>query len=145
MLDNLLMTGDLLRIASPLGGAIVPQAAIPIPLVGTSRNVRIRNRPVCIAGNELPPAVRGPLLYTTPSHTIPGTGQLQLVLPPPNRSVRTKNNAKPLLLKGRTFPVMFRVASPAQMPTAAGPVPDLVLVKIGSGQFVSGNFQVKGG
>lgn len=142
MADIVIRTGDMVQITIP-EPAIVPQIEAPVPLTGSSTDVTVVGTPVCLQGDELPPEVRGPLVYTAPPFTIPGTGTLTLTLLPPNLTRQTTNGGKPLLLKGGTFQAMFTVDSPATQPTPGGPVPDPVVEKPGTAQFISTNEIVK--
>ena len=142
MADIVIRTGDMVQITIP-EPAIVPQIEAPVPLTGSSTDVTVVGTPVCLQGDELPPELRGPLVYTAPPFTIPGTGTLTLTLLPPNLTRQTTNSGKPLLLKGGTFQAMFTVDSPATQPTPGGPVPDPVVEKPGTAQFISTNEIVK--
>jgi hypothetical protein len=144
MADIVMRTGDLVQITIP-APAIVPQIEAPVPLTGSSTNVTVVGTPACLQGDELPPELRGPLVYTAPPFTIPGTGTLTLTLMPNNLTLKTKNAGKPLLLKGGTFQAMFSVDSPATQPTPGGPVPDPEVEKPGTARFISTNQIVKAG
>jgi len=121
--------------------AIVPQLVAPVPLLGSSTSVQIDGSFVCLQGDELPAALKGPLMYTAPPFVTPGTGSLQIVLLPTNLSMQTMNGS-PMLLKGQTFQAMFNVQSPAMQPTPAGPVPDPLVVKVCTAQFITTNMKV---
>lgn len=141
MADFVIRTGDLLKVTiSP--PAIVPMLIPPIPLQGSSTTMKVMGTPVCLKGDEVPPAVRGPLPYTAPPFVTPGMGTLKIILLPDNLTIRTSNQAE-VILKGSTFPALFEVSSPAQMPTPAGPVPDPVGVKPGTAQFITTNVRAK--
>jgi len=124
--------------------ALVPQLMAPVPLIGTSADVLISNMAACLKGDELPPSLQAPLMYTAPPYVTPGTGSLKIILLPTNLTMQT-TNGKPLLLKGTTFQAMFQVQSPAMMPTPAGPQPDPLMVKPGTAQFITTNVSVKAG
>ncbi len=141
--DFIIVTGDMIQVTiSP--PAIVPQLMAPVPLVGTSQKVSVGGKPICLEGDELPSALKAPMPYTAPPYVTPGTGTLQLTLLPTNKTIQTENGKK-ILIKGATFTAKFNVQTPAQMPTAAGPVPDPVSVKPGTAQFITTNMQVKAG
>jgi hypothetical protein len=141
--DFVIKTGDMIQVTiSP--PALVPQLQAPIPLIGTSTSLLVNSQPACLQGDELPLAVRGPLVYTAPPFGIPGTGTLTIVLLPTNMTLQTSNQ-KPILLKGATFQAIFTVQVPATMPTPGGPAPDPLLVKPGTAQFITTNVTVKAG
>jgi len=142
-LDFILKSGDMLEVSSPVIDATIPQVAAPVPLVGSSTDVKISEMPACILGDELPEAISGPLAYTTPSFPIPGTGTLQIVLNPNNLTVMTKDQGTPLLLKGNEFEAIFNVEVPAEIETPTGPVPDPVAVKVGAASFITTNETIK--
>lgn len=140
MADFLIKTGDMIQITVP-PPAIVPQLVAPVPLVGSSTNVTISEMAVCLQGDELPQSLQVPLMYTAPPFVTPGTGSLQIVLLPTNLTMQTQNG-KPMLLKGQTFQAMFNVQSPAMQPTPGGPVPDPLVVKVCTAQFITTNISV---
>ena len=122
--------------------AIVPQLVAPVPLNGSSTNVSIAGSAACLQGDELPPSIQGPLMYTSPPYVTPGTGSIKIILAPSNLTATTPNS-KPMLLKGQTFQAIFQVQSPAMMPTPAGPQPDPLMVKMGTAQFITTNTTVQ--
>lgn len=141
--DFIIKTGDMIRITiSP--PAVVPPLAAPIPLVGTSANMKVNNMLVCLEGDELPPTLLAPLPYTAPPFVTPGTGTVSVTLTPMNKTMKTKNQ-KAILIKGTPFTAEFTVMSPAMQPTPAGPVPDPVAKKPGMAEFVTTNMTVKAG
>jgi hypothetical protein len=144
MADFVIRTADLLEVTVP-APAVVPMLEAPVPLTGSSTDVTAVGMPVCLQGDELPMELRGPLPYTAPPFTVPGTGTLTLTLLPENLTQRTTNGGKPLLIRGGTFPALFSVETPATMPTPAGPVPDGELVKPGTARFITANTSVTAG
>lgn len=121
--------------------AVVPQLMAPVPLIGSGTTVLVGGQPACLQGDELPPAIQGPLMYTSPPFVTPGMGTIQIVLAPNNLTATTENG-KPMLLKGATFQAIFNVQSPAMQPTPAGPVPDPLMVKPGTAEFITTNTTV---
>jgi len=142
--DFLIKTGDMIQITVP-PPAVVPQLTAPVPLVGTGTTLLINNQPVCVQGDELPPAIKGPLMYTAPPFVTPGMGSLTIMLMPNNMTMTTTTSHKPALLKGATFQAMFNVSAPAMQPTPAGPVPDPVMVKPCQAQFITTTVNAKAG
>jgi hypothetical protein len=123
--------------------AVVPMLQAPVPLIGTG-TAQVNNKLVCLQGDELPPTLRAPMPYMAPPYVTPGTGTLTIILNPTNLTVQTSNQ-KSLLIKGSTFQAIFNVQAPAMMPTPAGPQPDPLLVKAGTGRFITTNVVVKAG
>jgi len=138
--DFIVKTGDQIQITVP-PPAVVPQLIAPIPLNGSSTDVLIEGVAACLQGDELPPSIQGPLMYTAPPYVTPGTGTIQIILSPSNLTAVTPNG-KPILLKGQTFQAIFNVQSPAMMPTPGGPQPDPLMVKSGTAQFITTNATV---
>ena len=136
MTDFIVKTGDMLQVTVP-PPAIVPQLVAPVPLIGTGMTVTINNQPVCLQGDELPPVLRVPLLYTAPPFVTPGMGTLSVILLPTNLTMRTTAAGKPALLKGGPFQAIFNVTVPAMQPTPLGPIPDPVVVKPCQAQFIT--------
>lgn len=143
MEDFVITTGDMILITIP-PPAVVPQLQAPVPMVGSGTQVLVNEKPVCLLGDELPPAARGPLAYTAPPYVSPGTGTLTIILTQSNFTVQTESG-KAILIKGSPFQVSFNVQAPAMMPTPAGPQPDPLMVKPGTGQFITTNVVVKAG
>ncbi len=140
--DLIIKTGDMIHITIP-PPAVVPQLLAPVPMVGTAATVLVSNMPACVLGDEVPPAVRGPLAYTSPPFVTPGTGTLQIILLPANLTVLTNTGGKPLIIKGATFQAIFTVAAPAVNPVLG--VPDPLVVKVGTAQFITSNVLTKAG
>ncbi len=138
--DFVIKTGDQIQITVP-PPALVPELMVPVPLTGSSTNVLIAGSPACLEGDELPTAIQGSLPYTAPPFVIAGTGTIEIVLSPTNKTARTPNG-KPMLLKGGTFQAIFNVQSPAMMPTPGGPQPDPLMVKNGTAEFITTNTTV---
>jgi hypothetical protein len=136
MSDLVVKTGDMLQVTI-MPPAIVPMLLAPVPLIGTGLQVLINNQPVCLQGDELPPSLLVPLPYTAPPFVTPGMGMLQVTLTPANLTLRSQFAGKSALLKGATFMAQFQVTMPAMQPTPVGPVPDPVVLKPGTAQFIT--------
>jgi len=135
--DFIIKTGDLLKVTIP-PPAIVPMLEAPVPLEGSGETVTVNDTPVCLRGDELPDILMEPLPYTAPPFIVPGTGKLTLTLLPDNMTLQTLNG-RPILIKGGQFPALFTVETPASQPTPAGPVPDPVVAKPGTAEFITTN------
>jgi hypothetical protein len=66
------------------------------------------------------------------------------MLLPANLSKQTQNG-KAIILKGQTFNATFNVSAPAMQPTPTGPVPDPVMSKPLTVQFITTNVNTKAG
>ena len=118
--------------------AIVPALEAPVQLEGTGAPVTAVGLTICLLGDELPEALMEPMEYTAPPFIEPGLGTLRLTLTPSNMTELTRKG-KPLLIKGGPFTALFTVTEPAMQTTPAGPVPDPVLEKPGTAQFITTN------
>ena len=143
MPDFIIRTGDMIKVTIPKP-AVIPLLEAPSPLQGSSTSVTVAGAPACLLGDELPLALREPLPYTAPPFTNPGTGKLTLKLLPGNQTLRAKNG-KAILIKGQKFAAVFTVQTPATQTTPGGPVPDPVLAKPGTAEFITANETVQAG
>jgi hypothetical protein len=83
-------------------------------------------------------------MYMSGPFSIPGVGTLKIAsLAPNQKTMKTKHKGKPIIIKGAMFVAKFEVQSPAQQPTAAGPVPDPMPMYSGQGSFITTNFKSK--
>jgi hypothetical protein len=139
--DFIIKTGDMIQIT--LAPTIVPPLLAPVPMVGTATQVLVSGTVACVLGDQVPPSVRGPLPYTEPPFVLPGTGTLEIDLPPANHTNPTNNGGTLIIIKGGTFPVRFNVQSPASDPSTGAPDP--VPVKVGTAQFITSNALTKAG
>jgi len=141
--DFIIVTGDMIQVTIP-PPAVVPMLMAPVPLIGTSQKVMVGGKLICLEGDELPPSLKAPMPYTAPPFVTPGTGTLELTLMPNNKTLQTEDGKK-ILVKGATFTAKFNVQSPAMQPTPGGPVPDPLMVKVGTAQFITTNMQTMAG
>ena len=141
--DFIIKTGDMIQIKIPQP-TIVPAIQAPVPLKGSSTDVKVNEQFVCLQGDELPQVLRSALPYTSPPFVTPGTGTLTLTLAPANMTMQSSNGQK-ILIKGQMFTATFNVQVPAMQPTPGGPVPDPVMVKPGTAQFITTNATVYAG
>ncbi len=118
--------------------AIVPALEAPVPLEGSGAPVTAVGLTICLFGDELPESLMEPMEYTAPPFIEPGMGTLRLTLTPANLTELTRKG-KQLLIKGGPFTALFTVTEPAMQITPAGPVPDPVLEKPGTAQFITTN------
>ena len=137
--DFILGTGDLLKVVIP-PPVVVPMLEEPMPLLGSGTNVLVQGMAVCLLGDELPDELKEPLPYVEPPFTVPGTGKLTLTLQPANMTARTLRG-KAILIKGQQFPALFTVETTAFTDTPV-PVPDPVLLKPGTAEFITTNRRV---
>jgi hypothetical protein len=141
--DYVIRTGDQLKVtmAAPV---VVAALAEPVPLTGSGDTVLVGGEPACLRGDELPIVLRVPLAYSASPFTNPGTANLTVVLLPANMT-RLTENGKPLLLKGQKFTALLTVTTPATRSTPDGPVPDPLLAKPGTAEFITTNETVRAG
>ncbi len=140
--EQALRTGDMIMITM-MPPTLVPDLAAPIALVASGfRHDNPGGQPLCVLGDELPPQLRGPIAYMEPPFMIPGVGQLQIpVVPPDSATPLHQIDGKPVLIGGGSFQVMFQVMVPATASSENGePIPDPMPVKFGTAQFLVQNY-----
>jgi len=142
--DFVLKTGDMLKV-TVTPPAVVPMLVAPVPLVGTGAPNSVNSMPICVQGDELPSMLRVPMPYISPPFVTPGMGTLTLALTPSNLTIQTTVANKPALIKGAPFTGSFNVTVPAMQPTPAGPVPDPLVSKPVTAQFITTNVTVRAG
>ena len=141
MLDFLLQEGDLAQFMPAFGPALV--VVRPGQMKGSGPST-LNGKKICVAGDEMQLQVPG-CPYTVGSFIIPGAGTLKIAsLAPNQKTMKVKVGGKPALMKGMMFTAKFEVQTPAQQPTAAGPIPDPVPIHMGQGNFITTNVKVKG-
>ncbi len=144
-LDYIIKTGDFLKITmNP--PETYPTLEAPIPLVGSSPDMKVMTMPACLEGDETPLLLLAPQPYISPTYyTTPGMGMATVKIQGANKTTKTKNGGKAILLKGQTFQVDFDVTVPAiYVNEVTGvPVPDSVMKKSGTAQFITTNMTVK--
>jgi hypothetical protein len=104
---------------------------------------KLGQRKLCVAGDEQSVSVPG-CSYTTPTHSIPGSGTLEISgLASDQQAQKANHGRKRLLLVGSQFTARFKVQQPAQQPTASGPVPDATPLYSGRGRFSTSNGKLR--
>jgi hypothetical protein len=141
MADFILIEGDKANFIPAFGIAMV--VVKPGDLQG-SGPATIGGKKICVEGDEANVSVPG-CMYTAGPYSIPGTGTLKIDrLAGDQTAKKTKTGGKAVLLKGTIFTAKFEIQSPAQQPTATGPVPDSVPSYSGQGIFIASNSKFKG-
>lgn len=142
MPDFILQEGDKAMFQPNFGAAIV--IVQPGTLAG-SGPASLQGKKLCVEGDEAKLTVPG-CVYTTPQHSIPGTGALKIAsLAPNQKATKTKTGRKAVLLKGGNFTAKFEVQAPAQQPVpGSSPVPDATPQYSGMGSFVTTNTKFRG-
>jgi len=143
--DYILTTGHFLQITmNP--PETYPTLTAPIPLVGSSSDMSVLKMPVCLEGDETPPMLLAPQIYISPTYyTTPGMGTVTVNINSPNKTSKTKNGGKAILIRGQTFQVEFNVTVPAIYINEATGVllSDPVMKKSGTAQFITTNMMAK--
>ncbi len=133
MSDFVIVNGDTLTVN--FGTTVIPQAQAPQPLSGSSPDFFVKSSQVCRQGDEIPPSLRGSLLYTDGAFSVPGQGTLAVS---PKTTTVLKNGGIALLLKGTQFDAKFTVTQPATTPTTP-PTSDPVSSKSGTASYTTRN------
>ncbi len=142
MQDFIIKTGDMIKFTFP-PPTLIPPILAPVSLIGKGATF-VMKMPACIEGDELPPPLLAPLPYTSPPFVVPGTGTLKVTLTANHKSAVAKDKKGAYLIKGTPFVAEFTVVTPAQMPPPAA-VPDPLVKKVGTAEFVTSNNVVKAG
>lgn len=141
MADHLLLDGDTALFQPTFGAATVVVQPGTLRASGPATQA---GRKLCVAGDEASVSVPG-CAYVTPSCPIPGTGTLEIAaLAADQTAAKPFTGRTAVLLVGSAFTARFTIQSPAQQPTAAGPVPDPNPQYSGSGSFVTTNTKLRG-
>lgn len=135
-MDYVLIDGDQVLFQPTFGAATVIVLPGSLQASGPSS---LNGSKLCVAGDEASVSVKG-CVYLAPPFVIPGSGCLEIdCLGADQQATTTRTGGMPPLLLGQSFTARFRVESPAQQPTAAGPVPDPTPSYPGSGRFLTTN------
>lgn len=140
MSDLVLQEGDQAKFLPPFPPAIVEVQPGIMPATGPAT---LTGKKICVAGDELKLSVPG-CAYTAPPYVTPGVGTLKIQsLAANQKAVKVTVKGIAALLKGAQFVAVFEVTTPAQQPTASGPVPDSTAKYTGQGSFVTANAKTK--
>lgn len=141
--DFILIEGDKAMFEPAFGAATV--VVQPGNMQGSGPST-LSGKKVCVDGDEKKVAVAG-CMYTTATHSIPGTGTLKIAgLGGDQKATKTNSGQKPVLLKGSKFQASFEVQNPAKQPPPSGgpPIPDPTPKYSGFGSFVTTNTLFQG-
>ncbi|MBL8744647.1 MAG: hypothetical protein JNK04_26240 [Myxococcales bacterium] len=135
MADYVLIDGDQAIFNPAFGAAMV---VVQPGQLQASGPATVGDKKWCVEGDEGSVVVRG-CVYTTSSHTVPGSGTVEIsALAGDQVATKTNNGGKAALLVGSSFTAKFSVQSPAQQPSNP-PVPDPTPQYSGSGSFLTTN------
>lgn len=135
-MDYVLIDADQALFEPAFGAAMV---VVRPGLLRGSGPASLNGKRLCVVGDEASASVKG-CLYRSGAYPIPGVGSLEVASLGSNQRTRTiQSGGQPLLLVGGSFTARFRVESPAQQPTAAGPIPDPMATYMGKGRFLTAN------
>ena len=141
MPDFILIEGDKANFNKIFGAAIVEVQPGTLPASGPAT---LGGKKLCVDGDEKKVEVKN-CTYKTLLHTTEGMGTLKIeALVPDQKAQKTATGGKLVLLKGSSFIAKFEVQTPAQQPTATGPVPDGTPFYVGSGTFTTENTKFQG-
>jgi contractile injection system spike tip protein len=141
MSDFVLIDGDQAVFSPGFGAATV---VVQPGALRASGPTTVGGKKVCVAGDEKSVSVPG-CAYMTPSHSIPGTGTLEIqALAGDQTATKTSSGSTRVMLVGGSFTAAFAVQSPAKQPSPSGAVPDPMPRYTGSGSFVTTNAKLKG-
>lgn len=132
MMDMVIVDNDLLQFY-PMFGARMVTPTGPTQIRGTG-HPRIQGHKVCVVGDEK--KVTFNATYTTPSHSIPGSGVITISRLALDQQARHVKSSAAWITKGQQFIAEFRPTKPAQMPPPSN-TPDVLAPSSGLGRFIS--------
>lgn len=145
--DYIVTTGHFLQITmNP--PETYPTLSAPIPLKGSSTDMKVLKMPVCLEGDETPQMLLSPQPYISPTFkTTSGMGTVTIKIGSSNKTSKTKNGGKPIFITGQPFQVEFNVTVPATLvnEVSGATFTDSVTKKTGTAKFVNVNITVKAG
>ncbi|CDH32124.1 hypothetical protein [Xenorhabdus bovienii] len=112
------------------------QVKIPNPgkISGTG-HAQVNGKKVCILGDEK--QVRVSAIYTTETHTTPGTGTITISALDTSQQALQCTSGAALIIKGQKFTALFTPESPAINNTVTPPQPDVMTPSSGKGSFIT--------
>ena len=136
LMDYVLIDADQALFQPTFGAAMV---VVRPGTLRASGPTSLNGKRICVAGDQASATVKG-CLYSSGAYPIPGMGSLEVAALATDQRTRTiRSGGQLLLLRGGSFTARFRVESPAQQPTAAGPIPDPMTEYTGQGRFLTTN------
>ena len=140
MADMVVVDGDQVLFQPAFGPATV--VVKPGKISGSASKTLIKNKAVCLAGDESKVEVPGCPYINAAFVGDVGTLKIQ-ALAPNQKSIATTVEGKPVILKGANFIAIFEVTSPVKMPAPPGPPIDDPMPKYpGTGSFVTSNMTI---
>lgn len=142
MADFVLIDGDKVMFMPSFGAATV---VVQPGNLKASGKTTAKGKKVGVDGDEKKVEVPG-CMYTTPIHSIPGTGTLKIASLAGNQLAKeTTSGGKKVLLKGGNFTAKFEVQNPAKQPPPGpgAPIPDATPQYSGQGNFITTNTKYK--
>jgi hypothetical protein len=140
MTDLIMVDGDTVTFMPSFGLATV--VPIPTTISTSAATTKVGSKGPCLEGDEKNVQSAG-CLYTTATHTLPGTGTLKIdKLNSDQVTTKTTIEGKKVILKGSTFDAVFEVQAGAKT-SSSPPVLDTVTkYSGGKGSFVPTNATV---
>lgn len=132
MRSPLVIDGDVLQFEPQFGTRLVTLDVTPARIAASGR-ATVDGKRVCIVGDEAKVLLSAS--YSTPTHSIVGTGTVTISALAADQVADNCHNALPLITQGSKFTALFTPVIPAQQP-GTPPTPDSAPPSTGSGQFV---------
>ncbi|MCP1489810.1 hypothetical protein J3D48_006220 [Pseudomonas fluorescens] len=138
MSEWVVINGDTVKFDQTFGNrtAISPTTTI----TGTGK-ATINNNKICIQGDEKQVEIMN-VPYTTPSHTVPGTGTLTILALDISQQAQKTASGQAVILEGQKFKAQFLPTQPAMTPPPVS-TPDLASPTMGTGRFIASQQRVK--
>ncbi|MDE9429174.1 hypothetical protein KKI95_04775 [Xenorhabdus bovienii] len=133
MSEAIVVDGNMLQFDSYFGNRKV-MVSSPGKISGTG-HAQVNGKKVCILGDEK--QVRVSAIYTTETHTTPGTGTITISALDTSQQALQCTSGAALIIKGQKFTALFTPELPAMNNTVNPPQQDVTTPSSGKGSFIT--------
>ncbi|MBP4001580.1 hypothetical protein [Pseudomonas koreensis] len=138
MSDWIVINGDTVTFDQMFGDRTV--ISPPTTITGSGKATINQNK-ICIQGDEKQVKLMN-VPYTTPSHSVPGTGTLTIQALDTSQQARKTSSGEAVIIQGQKFKAQFLPSQPALTPPPAS-TPDPASPSMGTGSFTASQQRVK--
>lgn len=138
MSEWIVINGDTVKFDQVFGNRTV--ISPPTTITGSGK-ATINQKKLCIQGDEKQVRLMN-VPYTTPSHSVPGTGTLTIQALDTSQQARKTSSGEAVIIEGQKFKAQFLPSQPAMTPPPAS-TPDPASPSMGTGSFTASQQRVK--
>jgi hypothetical protein len=138
MSEWVVINGDMVTFDKMFGNRTV--ISPPTTITGSGK-ATINNKKICILGDEKQVKIMN-AIYTTPSHSVPGTGTLTIQALDTSQQAKKTSCAETVIIDGQKFRAQFLPTQPAMTPPPVS-TPDAASPTLGTGSFTASQQRVK--